>query len=111
MDRVLARCFLGRTSGGVANWKLVAATAVPLLNNICLQGKRADYAVKFKKQATSIAKRMTFRIPTPQGSGLGETIGAGRRYPVVLASFRSPWTGWTGRSYAAEARLRRRIRR
>lgn len=50
--------------------------------------------MKFEKQAAGIAKWMTFRVPAPQGSGLGETIGASGRYPVVFASFRS--TGTTG---------------
>lgn len=67
--------------------------------------------MQFEKQATGIAKRMTFRIPTPQGSGLGETIGTGGRNPVVFAGFGSTRTAWTGRSYATETRLRGGTRR
>ena len=111
MDRVLARRFFRRTSGRVANWQLITTTAVPLFYDIGLQGKRADYAVKFKEQAASVAKRMTFRIPAPQGSRLGEAVGASCGYPIIVASLGSTRTIGTGRSYTAETRLQGRARR
>ena len=67
--------------------------------------------MKFEKQATGIAQWMAFRVPPPQGSGLGETIGACGRYPVGFASFGPAWAAWTRWSDAAETRLRRRTRR
>ena len=67
--------------------------------------------MKFEKQATGIAQGVAFRVPAPQGSGLGETVGAGGRYPVGFASFGPTWAARTRWGDAAETRLRGRTRR
>lgn len=109
-DRIFARGLLRRTGGSRPDGDLVPAAPISFLDDVRLQGKRTDHAMKLQEQSAGVAQRMPFRVATPQRGGLRAAVCTRGWSANVLPVLRSARAPGTRRRHTAEAGLWRRIR-